>query len=376
MTLLISKREIAFQREEKTKRAAELIIANRELVFQNEEKEKRAEELMVANAKLAFQNEEKEKRAAELIVANRELVFQNEEKEKRAEELVVANVKLAFQNTEKEKRAAELIIANNELAFQNTEKEKRAAELLIANAELIFQNAEKEKRAAELIAANKELAQFAYIASHDLQEPLRTVSNYMQVFEEDFGALMDDHARKYLRAVSNATNRMSTLIRSLLSFSRLGHNKKLAYVDCKKIADDVIADLDTMIRNSQAVIEVAPLPQLNGYEIELRQLFQNLIINAIKFQKKDTCPHIRICSEEIAAGWEFSVSDNGIGIDPAHFERVFDIFQRLHTREYEGSGIGLANCKKIVHLHQGEIWIESSPGNGTTFRFTIPPLMI
>jgi signal transduction histidine kinase len=395
--LIIANKELAFQNEEKEKRAAELIIANRELVFQNEEKEKRAVELMVANAKLAFQNEEKEKRAAELIIANKELVFQNEEKEKRAEELIVANVNLAFQNTEKEKRAAELIIANNELAFQNAEKEKRAAELiiangelvfqneekgkraaelLIANVELIFQNTEKEKRAAELTAANKELGQFAYIASHDLQEPLRTVSNYMQVFEEDFGAGMDDNARKYLRAVNNATNRMSTLVRSLLSFSRLGHNKKLVYVDCKKIVEDVIADLDTMIRNSHAVIEVAPLPQLNAYEIEIRQLFQNLIINAIKFQKKGTCPHIRIRSEKIVAGWEFAVRDNGIGIDPAHFERVFDIFQRLNNREYEGSGIGLANCKKIVHLHHGEIWVESSPGNGTTFRFTIPTLTI
>jgi signal transduction histidine kinase len=374
--LIIANHELLFQNEEKEKRAVELIIANKELAFQNEEKEKRAAELIIANKELLFQNEEKEKRAVELIIANKELAFQNEEKEKRAAELIIANKELAFQNTEKEKRAAELIIANCELVFQNEEKEKRAAELFIANTELIFQNAEKEKRAAELTAANRELGQFAYIASHDLQEPLRTVSNYMQVFEEDFGTRMDDNARKYLHAVNKATNRMSTLIRSLLSFSRLGHNKKLVSVDCKKILDDVIADLDTMIKSSHAIVEVAPLPQLNAYEIEIHQLFQNLIINAIKFQKKDTQPHIRIGSEKISEGWEFFVTDNGIGIDPAHFERVFDIFQRLHTREYEGSGIGLANCKKIVHLHGGEIWVESFPGTGTTFRFTIPMLMI
>jgi signal transduction histidine kinase len=154
----IANKELAFQDEEKEKRAAELGIANKELLFQNEEKEKRAAELGIANKELLFQNEEKEKRAEELGIANEELLFQNEEKEKRAAELSIANEELAFQNKEKEKRAAELSIANKELAFQNEEKEKRAAELIIANKELAFQNEEKEKRAAELIIANKELA--------------------------------------------------------------------------------------------------------------------------------------------------------------------------------------------------------------------------
>jgi PAS domain S-box-containing protein len=156
--LVIANKELAFQNDEKEKRAAELVIANKELAFQNEEKEKRAAELVIANKELAFQNEVKEKRAAELVIANKELAFQNEEKEKRAAELVIANKELAFQNEVKEKRAAELAIANKELAFQNEEKEKRAAELAIANKELAFQNEEKEKRAAELAIANKELA--------------------------------------------------------------------------------------------------------------------------------------------------------------------------------------------------------------------------
>jgi PAS domain S-box-containing protein len=156
--LIIANKELAFQNEEKEKRASELIVANEELGFQNEEKEKRASELIVANEELGFQSEEKEKRAAELIVANKELVFQNREKERRADELFIANKELGFQNEEKEKRAAELIVANEELAFQNGEKEKRAAELIVANKELVFQNREKEKRADELIIANKELA--------------------------------------------------------------------------------------------------------------------------------------------------------------------------------------------------------------------------
>jgi PAS domain S-box-containing protein len=220
---------------------------------------------------------------------------------------------------------------------------------------------------------NKDLAQFAYIASHDLQEPLRTVSNYMKVFEEDYLPLLDDNARKYLHAVDNANRRMSLLVKSLLAFSRLGHNKKLALVDCKLIVEDVLADLDSMIKASNTRVEVADLPQLNVYETEISQVFQNLIINAIKFQKKGVQPDIQIRSERIKDAWKFSVRDNGIGIAASHFERVFGIFQRLHTHEeYEGSGIGLANCKKIIQLHRGEIWIESTLGEGSTFYFTIP----
>ncbi len=345
--------------------------------FQNEEKEKRANELRVANKELIFQNLEKGKRAAELVIANKELAFQNGEKEKRAAELVIANKELAFQNKEKEKRAAELVIANKELLFQNEEKGKRAAELTIANKELVFQNGEKERRASELLFANKELEQFAYIASHDLQEPLRTVSNYMQVFEEDYIELLDDNARGYLSSVNSATKRMSVLIKSLLDFSRLGYNKKLVFVDANELIREVLADLGTMVKTTNAIIEVEEMPHLYLYEIEMRQVFQNLITNAIKFHKKETQPLILIRSEKINAIWRFSVSDMGIGIAPAHFERIFDLFQRLRTNEkIEGSGIGLANCKKIIQLHGGEIWVESKPQQGTTFYFTIPNLTL
>ena len=317
------------------------------------------------------------KTEAELILANKELLFQNEEKEKRAAELIIANDELAFQNREKENRAAELIIANKELVFQNEEKGKRATELIIANEELAFQNEEKEKRAAELTIANKELEQLTYITSHDLQQPLRTISNYMQVFEEDYLERLDDNARNYIRSVNNAAKRMSILIQALLDFSRLGRNKKLTHVDCKKLITNVIADLQMMISNANAIISVGEMPALNVYEIEIGQLFQNLITNAIKFQQKDTSPQIQIRAKKKGEKWQFSVSDNGIGIDPAHYDRIFDIFQRLHnSNEYEGNGIGLANCKKIVELHQGEIWIESSPGEGTIFNFTIPHLSL
>ena len=279
---------------------------------------------------------------------------------------------------DKRKKSNALVIANKELIFQNKEKEKRAAELIIANKELIFQNEEKEKRAVELIIANKNLEQFAYIASHDLQEPLRTISNYMQVFEEDYLILLDDNAKKYLHAVKDASKRMSILIKSLLDFSRIGRNLNLIEVDCNHLIANVIADLKTIIKTSNAVIKVTEMPKLNLYEPEIRQLFQNLILNAIKFQKKDNQPKIQIRSERINEKWKFSVTDNGIGISPAHFKKIFDIFQRIQNNEdvYKGKGIGLSNCKKIVQMHHGEIWVESDLGNGATFYFTLANITV
>ncbi len=228
------------------------------------------------------------------------------------------------------------------------------------------------KRHAELEAKNKELEQFAYIASHDLQEPLRTISNYMKVFEEDYNTVLDDNALRYLQSVNNATTRMSKLVKALLDYSRLGRNKQLVLVDGKKIINDVIADLETIIKTTGTTIEVGEVTKIDAYEVEVRQLFQNLITNAIKFRKKDVPCVIKINLERIKDKWKFSVSDNGIGIAPEHFERIFFIFQRLNPIDlYEGYGIGLANCKKIVELHEGEIWVESVLGEGSTFNFII-----
>ncbi|HEY4653703.1 MAG TPA: PAS domain S-box protein [Cyclobacteriaceae bacterium] len=233
------------------------------------------------------------------------------------------------------------------------------------------------KRQVELEIKNEELEQFAYVASHDLQEPLRTVSNYMQVFEEDYVEKLDDKARKYIKSVNNATRRMSTLVKALLDFSRLGRNRKLVRVDCELLINNVISDLKTLVENSGATIEVGKMPSLPVYEIEFTQLFQNLISNAIKFRKNNTRPEVRITCVRANEKYQFSVTDNGIGIMPVHFGRIFDIFQRLHPdSEYEGNGIGLANCKKIVELHQGEIWVDSKLEKGTTFNFIIPQLVL
>jgi PAS domain S-box-containing protein len=224
--------------------------------------------------------------------------------------------------------------------------------------------------------ANQELIQFAFIASHQLQEPIRTVSNYAQVIEEDFAEILGENGLKYLNTIKDAAKRMMILMDTLLQFSQVGRNGKLVQADCKKILDSVICDLEYMISTSGAVIEVTDMPSLNLYEIEIHQLFQNLIINALKFQPKNNRPKIHISSEKLNDKWRFSVSDNGIGIEAGQFERIFDIFQRLHLNEeeFEGKGIGLAYCKKIVQMHHGEIWVESTPGKGSTFYFTIAEL--
>jgi signal transduction histidine kinase len=276
-------------------------------------------------------------------------------------------------------KTEELVFADKELAFR--------AELILANAELIFQNKESELRASEPVTTNskpeqftyadQELNQFAYVASHELQEPIRTISNFIQILEEDYTTCIDDKALTYLQKMKDATKRMASLINSLLQFSRLGHNVKLTRVNCRQLVDNVIADLASVITASGSVIEVGELPELMLYETEIRQLFQNLILNAVKFRKKETKPVIQIRSEKVNEKYRFSVSDNGIGIAPEHFERIFDIFQRLsNNRESSGSGIGLAYCKKIARLHHGEIWVESQPGQGSTFYFTLPILTI
>jgi PAS domain S-box-containing protein len=230
------------------------------------------------------------------------------------------------------------------------------------------------KQLIELQSKNQELEQFNYISSHDLQEPLRTLLNYIQLLEEDYPDL-DQEVIEHLKVMEASVNRMSNVVRSLLDFGRLGRNKKLGLTDCRVIIKEVLSDLKTIIKQNNATITLKDEdehPKVYAYETELRQLFQNLINNAIKFRKKDVDPHIEISCRRIEGYYEFSVTDNGIGIESKHFEKIFDIFQRLNKEtEFEGHGIGLANCKKIAEMHGGKIWVESVPGEGTTFKFTI-----
>jgi PAS domain S-box-containing protein len=212
--------------------------------------------------------------------------------------------------------------------------------------------ADLELQNKKLAQKNTELEQFAYIASHDLQEPLRTVTSFAGLLQNQYRNKLDGVGQKYLYFIQQGTERMKTLITDLLEYSRIGRGKELMPVDCNEIINTVIADLDTAIKESNVEIKTEKLPVVKGYTTEMKQLFQNLVVNAIKFRKKEEPSEIHISSEPINGGWEFRVQDNGIGIDEQHNQRIFAIFQRLHTRsEYEGSGIGLSHCKKIVELH-------------------------
>ncbi len=239
------------------------------------------------------------------------------------------------------------------------------------------QEAEIKKYVEQLKSKNKELEQFSYITSHDLQEPLRTVLSFIDLIQEDYSDKLDEELNVYLKYISDASNRMSSLIKSLLDYSRIGHKGDLKSIDCNILLDGVLADLKYKIDMSQAEISFNELPTVEGFNLELRLLFQNLITNAIKFRKKTDIPRIAISFEDKRSHWQFNIADNGIGIREEFQDKIFVIFQRLHNREeYDGTGIGLSHCKKIVELHGGEIWVTSEEGVGSTFHFTIPKSII
>jgi signal transduction histidine kinase len=219
---------------------------------------------------------------------------------------------------------------------------------------------------------NREMEEMTYIASHDLQQPLNTITTMLQMMEAEYGVQMDDSAKTYLKYALDSSLSMKGLILALLDYSRLGLEEPIESIDCNAIIEDLKVTLFSIISEKKAVLETGPLPILKGYPTKLKLLFQNLINNAIKFQAPGSIPKINITAKEIEGVYEFSVQDNGIGIEKKNFQKVFKIFQRLHTKkEYEGTGIGLAHCKKIVELHLGDIRVESEPGVGTTFFFTI-----
>jgi PAS domain S-box-containing protein len=229
-------------------------------------------------------------------------------------------------------------------------------------------------RTAELAHSNQELEQFAYVASHDLQEPLRAVAGYLGLIESRLRGELDDKSQSHLDGAVQGAARMHALITDLLALSRVGtQGKAFEPTDLNSVLDRALQSVNASVQEAGAKITRDPLPTLCVDAGQMAQLFQNLFGNAVKF-RSDRPPEIHVSAQRQADDqWLFAVRDNGIGIEPQYFERIFLIFQRLHTRkEYPGTGIGLAICKKIVERHGGRIWVESQPGQGSTFFFTIP----
>jgi light-regulated signal transduction histidine kinase (bacteriophytochrome) len=229
------------------------------------------------------------------------------------------------------------------------------------------------RQASELTRSNSELEQFAYVASHDLQEPLRMITGYTNLLAKRYGGKLDQDADDFIGFAVNGAKRMHVLINDLLSYSRAGNNRnRLTQTNCEETLARTLASLQAAIEESGAAITHDDLPTVMADRTQMDQLFQNLIGNAIKYRGADP-PQIHVGCQRDGGWWVFSVRDNGIGIDPRYSERIFIIFQRLHTRdEYSGTGIGLAICKKIVERHGGKIWIESELGQGTTCYFKLP----
>jgi len=259
-----------------------------------------------------------------------------------------------------------------------------AADVEAMRRQLLSSMGNLTSKASELERSNRELEQFAYVASHDLQEPLRKVASFCQMLESRYASQLDDRARQYISYAVDGAKRMQLLINELLTFSRVGQpGTGRSWVDLNAVAGEAVDRLDATITDSDAQVIVDDLPSVTGDATLLAQLFQNLIANSIKFRRMDEPPVIRITAERVDGFWEFACTDNGIGIAPAHAERVFVIFQRLHPRDaYPGTGIGLALCRKIVDFHGGRIWVDqrrpdadSEAGDsvaGTTIRWTLP----
>lgn len=418
---IIANKEFVFSIEETAKRAEELIIANKELSLQKAEKARHTEDLIIANKRLTFQNDEIKKLAAEadlLVLLNEAQhiakigswewdlksgniwwsdemfnIFEVDKGEfkqhtKSIENFLYPEDRKPYLNEFEKMKSPDSILnydfrivtAKGNLKYCNTigkvhfdkeGKRDRISGALLDITERV-RYAENEKRVADLIMTNKELEQFAYLASHDLQEPLLTISNYVELIAGKYSGKLDKEADQYLNFISTANNKIRNLIKDLLDFSSIGKENTFTSVDCNEILKEVIDEMGTSIKESNAKIKVSILPILTGDKIKLKQLFQNLIGNAIKFQKNNVSPEIKISVLEKDKEYIFAIKDNGIGIEEEYFDKLFKVFHRLHNvTEYPGTGIGLAISKKIVAQHYGKIWVESKIDEGSTFYFSI-----
>lgn len=254
-----------------------------------------------------------------------------------------------------------------------TEQKRLQTQLACEHRELLQARQELEKTVVELKRSNAELEQFAYVASHDLQEPLRMVASYTQLLAKRYKGRLDPDADEFIGYAVDGATRMQRLIQDLLAYSRVTtQGRNLEQVDCAVLLDDVLDNMRFAIDESRAVVTRGTLPVVMADGAQLGPLLQNLIGNAIKFRGEEP-PHVQVSAERRTNEWLFSVRDNGIGIDPQYAERIFVLFQRLHNKEeYPGTGIGLAVCKKIIERHGGRMWVESQSGKGATFYFTLP----
>ena len=299
----------------------------------------------------------------ELYEKTRQVRLLNQELQVHAKEVEGANQELKREIAVRQRAEQELRVSEEKLRDLNAALEARVAE----------RTAELLEKARELARSNSELQQFVHVASHDLKEPLRTINSFVQLLQQKLGGTLDEESEEYVRYIVGGAHRIQQLIEDLLSYTRL-NSRSLAprRVDMEKILDNALSNLSFAVEESSAQVIRSPLPELVADPTHMLLLLQNLIGNALKFQDKQR-PVVRVSAEKGPEHWTFRVEDNGIGIDPQYFDKIFVVFQRLHSADqYPGTGIGLALCKKIVEQHGGKIWVESQVGKGSKFNFTIP----
>lgn len=283
----------------------------------------------------------------------------------RSQEKSMVSLVPPFAPLEIQQFARSFDFAYAKLASNQTQLEREIADKQLAQAGL-------EEKVKLLNNANNELQQFTYIASHDLQEPLRTIRSFIAVINKQYADLYDDKGRTMLSFIDEASIRMEALVKDLLDYGRIGVKNSPRPVDLSEVVASVKKDLTKAIETSGATVRECALPQITGYHTELRLLFQNLFSNAIKFSRNGIAPEITLSKKRVPGGWQISVCDNGIGIADEHRHKIFGVFKRLHTKnEYPGTGIGLAHCKKVVELHGGDIWIEANATHGSCITFTL-----
>ncbi|WP_075342559.1 YfiR/HmsC family protein [Tenacibaculum agarivorans] len=382
------KKKIEIQKEELTDKNKSILQQNQALealLDETELQEKKYNEKLKIEKQLEerIKNQLKDiKQQQENITSiNNEILNQQIKLEKQKEEIIEKESILKEQNIKlnTQKTISYLLITLFSLAllicfivYRSYKSVKKF------NSKLASKNDKIYKQSVLLESKNKELEQFAYITSHDLKEPLNTIASFSKILQEDYKSNLDDNGLIILDFIASSSTRGLSFIDALLEYSRLGESE-VTDIDCNAIVNHVSIDLSNVISRNKAIITKENLPHIKGSTIELRLVFQNLINNAIKFRKKETSPQVYISCEKVTPEgqtsdfWQFSIADNGIGIPEKFKERIFVIFQRLHTKEqYEGTGIGLAYCKKIIESLGGEIWFDSEVGKGTTFYFTIP----
>ncbi len=278
--------------------------------------------------------------------------------------------------TERKRADEEIQRLNSEMERRNKDLEAQAVELQRARDEL---EVRVNQRTAELAAANQvlersniELQQFAYVASHDLQSPLRSISGFVQLLKSEYEGKLDEQADDWIRRTVQAIGQMQTMIRDVLAYSRVeSRSRPFAPTAFLDVFNDAVALLESSIRDARGQVSCGDLPVVMGDRSQLVQLMQNLIGNGLKYHSEEA-PRVHVSAEHNGDQWTFSVRDNGIGVDPKHHERIFEIFRRLHDQtQYPGTGIGLAVCRRVVARHGGRIWLESEPGHGSVFRFTL-----